>query len=734
VNSRDITKVPRRLITTEAQLASLVRDIQNEIVYACDTEYSTINKYNKTVDIAGMSFYLPKKNVAYYIPINHSTIKEQIPLEAVRNKLQFMAKRDGPAKSLWHNFKADYQTLYQHGIDVWDHKLDTFMGSYLLDDNAKGHFHGLKYLSRKLFNYNQVDYDAVTAIAEIRRSKKLRTLFKLDRKVGLYQAFEQIQDKLYRIDQKMRLQISEIDRDIKQITSYGDNTEKEQLKVKALKKAKTEIRRNEYVKTWKQLTSNKHVEEKRIHDVSIDLVLPYATDDVICTYLLYRYEKEKLSKIDQYDHACNYQTRLAKVLARIEMRGVPIDLKAVKAELKVSTQKLDEIDAKIQRYVMKKGWQYTTAKEFAKDGRVLKIGSGPQISRLLFKDLKIRPGGKTKGNKPKTDFATLSNIEHKVAGWITEWRKESKIRSTYLLNLIERAVKDKHGVWRIHPTFNQYGAATGRLSSKEPNFQNMPSGPRIRKFFIAPKLWRMMVLDYSQLELRILACFSKDKMLTKAYASGKAIDIHAYTAALIFKVVIEEVLVEEGQPKRKKAKTMNFGIIYQMGVDKLARSLNITTLEAQEFIDAYFETFNGVDKWIKNQIEFIKENAHSTTLLGRRRRFPYLKHKSVRSNPGAVSRAARQGVNAPIQGTGQDICGGAMIRIEYEFYDDPDFEMNGQVHDELVCLSKKSKAKKSYKVVKTCMEYPFKPGEPPLSPIPLVVEGKIGSNWSECKE
>ena len=729
----NITKVPRLLITTEKQLGALVRDIEKETVYACDTEYSTINEYAKTVDIAGISFYLPKKNVAYYIPINHSTVRDQIPLAAIKDKLSFMTKRDAVKKSLWHNFKADYQVLHQHGKDVWDHKLDTFMGSYLLDDNAKGHFHGLKHLTRKLFNYNQVDYAAVTAIAEARRGLQLRTLFKLEKHTGLYEAFEQVQEKLYRIESRTSLKLSKIDDRIREIKEYGDDTDSDRARLKKLKALKTKTRKSEYLATWKKLTSNKHIETKRIHDISMDLVLPYATDDVICTYLLYRYEKERLLKIDQWDHACNYQTTLAKVLGRIEMRGIPVDLKAVKAELASTKLTIDRLDAEIQRFVAKKKWQYTSAKEFSKTGRLINVNSGAQLSLLLFRDLKLRPGGKTKKGKPKTDFATLAAMTHKIAAKITTFRKESKIKSTYLENLIKRAVKGKDGVYRIHPTFNQYGAATGRLSSKEPNFQNMPGGPRIRKFFVAGKNKKMLVLDYSQLELRILACFSGDRMLTKAYASGEAIDIHAYTAALIFNTSIEKVLKEEGQKKRKKAKTMNFGIIYQMGIEKLARSINVTLQEAQDFIDNYFRVFGGVDRWIKNQIETIKDNAFSTTLLGRRRRFPHLKHKSVRSNPGAVSRAARQGVNAPIQGSGQDICGGAMIRIEYKFYDDPTFEMCGQVHDELVCIDSKLKAKKSYKAVQKCMMYPFKPGVAPLDPIPLIVEGKIGKNWSECK-
>ena len=710
-----------------------MRDIEKETVYSCDTEYSTINEYNKTVDIAGMSFYLPKKNVAYYIPINHTTVREQIPLAVIKDKLSFMTERDAKKKSIWHNFKADYQVLYQHGIDVWDHKLDTFIGSYLLDDNAKGHFHGLKFLTRKLFNYNQVDYAAVTAIAEARRDVHLRKLFKLEKHSGLYESFEAISDREYRNENRIKLKLSKLDSRIQEIKEYGDDTDKERAKLKKLKALKTKARKNEFMATWKKLTSNKHIETKRIHDISMDLVLPYATDDVICTYLLYCYEKERLTKIGQWEHACDYQTTLAKVLGRVEMRGIPVDLKAVKAELASTTLTIDRLDAEIQAFVAKKKWQYTSAKEFAKTGRLINVNSGPQLSQLLFRDLKLRLGGKTKKGKPKTDFATLAAMDHKIAAKITKFRKESKIKSTYLEAIIERAVKDKDGIYRIHSTFNQYGAATGRLSSKEPNFQNMPGGPRIRRFFISGKNRRMLVLDYSQLELRILACFSRDKMLMKAYASGKAIDIHAYTASKIFKVSIEKVLAEEKQTKRKKAKTMNFGIIYQMGVDKLARSIGVTLQEAQDFIDDYFRVFGGVDIWIKNQIEFIKNEAYSRTLLGRRRRFPHLKHKSVRKNPGAVSRAARQGVNAPIQGTGQDICGGAMIRIEYKFYDSPTFEMNGQVHDELVCIEAKKKAHKSYKIVEKCMRHPFIPNEDPLSPVPLVVEGKMATNWAEAK-
>ena len=730
--------IRRNLVTTEIQFNKLLDLIKEEKYYTCDTEFKIVNEYDHKVDIRGVSFYLPDHNQAYYIPVNCSAVKEQLDWNIVRDGLQFMADRNAKLRSIWHLFKADYKCLLQHGVDVWDHYMCTYMGSLLLNENS--HDHGLKSLALKKFDFDQIEYDALVAISRIQRSVEWRAVFKLEKTMTLRQAWETCCDTMVDEDDRYQRKVHKKKARIKELKEYGN--EKDKDKIKKLGIDIKRIPKPPSTKLWKILTARKEIAKADIGDLPIRYVLPYATDDVIVTWELFKWETARLKKQELITHAVHYQTKLSKVLGRMELRGTIVDMKAVREEKKATEDLVAKLEARISRYIVTKlGKYYVTPKEYEKTGQVIKLSSPQQLARFFYEDLGLAIHKRTKGGKPSTDDQALSHhSQHKIVRLYLKWKKEQKILSTYLNMFIERAMKDKRGDYRIHPTFNQYGAATGRLSCKNPNLQNQPQGVRIRRFYTSKRKqskhkWVKLVADYSQVELRILAYNSKDKQLTKAYTKkqkdGKYLDIHRFTAALVFKVPYDKV---DEVKHRKKAKTINFGIIYGMAAMKLAEAINVSIREAQRIIDQYFESYYGVKVHFDEQEAYLMEHGYVKTYLGRRRRFPEIKIGRHRSNSGALARMIRQAINAAIQGTSMDITGGAMIQIEYKFYDNPNFEMDLTVHDELSALTRADKVQKYMPMFVRCMENPFgiKAGNP-IAPIPLLAEAKYGNNWAEAK-
>ena len=415
-------------------------------------------------------------------------------------------------------------------------------------------------------------------------------------------------------------------------------------------------------------------------------------------------EKLKENLPDFYD---SMEEPLAKVLAQMERDGVKVDLARLKEFAEGLRRELAEREARIREMA---------------DEPSLNISSPKQVGDLLFDKLKLDPRAKKSGKgQYTTDEATLVAIadRHPIVDEILEFRAVKKLLSTYI-EPFPSYISEKDG--RVHTTFNQALTATGRLSSSNPNLQNIPvrteRGKEIRKAFV-PGIPDGLIVsaDYSQIELRIMAHLSCDTHLTQAFRDG--VDVHAATAAKIFRIPVEEVTREQ----RGMAKTANFGIMYGISSFGLAQRLHLSRTAAKELIDGYFEAFPAIRGFIDDSISFARENGYVETLFGRRR---YLPDISAR-NATVRALAERNAVNAPIQGTSADIIKLAMIRVAEKLKEEGlRSRMVLQIHDELLFEAPAEEVPKLQKLVKDVMENVIQ-----LS-VPLTVECSSGNNWLEA--
>jgi DNA polymerase-1 len=350
------------------------------------------------------------------------------------------------------------------------------------------------------------------------------------------------------------------------------------------------------------------------------------------------------------------------------------------------------------------------------------LASPKQLGPILFEKLKLvdKPK-KTKTGQYSTAEEVLSTLakEHSIVSDVLDWRSLQKLQNTYV-NALPKEINSK--TKRVHTIYNQAVAATGRLSSNNPNLQNIPirtkRGQQVRKAFIPrDENHVLMAADYSQIELRIIAALSKDQGMVSAFKNNE--DIHSATAARVFGVALEEVTREQ----RGNAKTVNFGIIYGVSAFGLSQQTDLNRSEAKELIETYYATYPKLRAYIQDQIDFARENGYVATVLGRRR---YL--KDINSQNAVVRGAAeRNAVNAPIQGSAADIIKLAMIAIQKRFQNENwKSKMLLQVHDELVFDVPKTEVEALKSMVKTEMENAFK------LDVPLDVDIGIGTNWLEA--
>ena len=354
-------------------------------------------------------------------------------------------------------------------------------------------------------------------------------------------------------------------------------------------------------------------------------------------------------------------------------------------------------------------------------GEEFNIGSTPQLREILFGKLGLPVIKKTKTGA-STDVDVLQALAaqgHRLPGLLMEYRQVDKLRSTYV-EALPRMVNPETG--RIHTSFNQTVAATGRLSSSDPNLQNIPirteMGAEIRRGFIPAEGHRFVSADYSQIELRILAHYSKDEAFVEAFRAG--VDIHRQTAGIIFGVSADSVTKE----MRDRAKTVNFGIIYGQGPFSLGNQLGISNAEAKEFIEEYFRRFPGVRRYLDEQVELARTRGYVETLTGRRRYIPELKSR----NWNIRAFGERAATNAPIQGSSADLIKMAMIRIQQDLHDGrAPARMLLQVHDELLFETPAGSEDAVAALVRERME------SAATLEVPLKVEGGVGENWLACK-
>lgn len=408
---------------------------------------------------------------------------------------------------------------------------------------------------------------------------------------------------------------------------------------------------------------------------------------------------------------------LADLFYKLEMPLVSVLFRMEKNGVKIDCELLGDLSKKLNSQLSKLMKQI-----FDVSGREFNINSPKQLGQVLFQELKLPVVKKTKTG-PSTDEEVLRKLssQHKIPSLILQYRQITKLKSTYvdvLGGLCDK--KDK----RVHSTFLQTGTETGRLSSNNPNLQNIPIkselGREIRSAFIAgSSKWCLFSCDYSQIELRFLAHLSKDEVLISAFRDG--LDIHKMTAALLYNVEINDVQDE----MREVAKRVNFGIIYGISAYGLSKDLDIGVDVAQDFIDTYFLRYPRVKEFITEQIEFARDNGYVSTIMGRRRYLPYINSKNI----SLRQFSERQAVNATIQGSAADLIKLAMVNIHKDLdKKNMQSKMVIQVHDELVFDFPKEEESQLVGIVRTAMEEAIK------LDVPVKVSLKIGPNWAKMQE
>lgn len=430
-------------------------------------------------------------------------------------------------------------------------------------------------------------------------------------------------------------------------------------------------------------------------------------DELLCNIApmedLCKVLQEKIKECNQSDLLTNIEIPLARVLSRMENIGFAVDKEGIKSFGESLTKQINELKQEIYDAV----------------GKEFNINSPKQLGVALFEDLGLPCKKKTKsGYSTSADVLEGLRNEHPVVGMVLNYRTLSKLNSTYCEGLLKVIGEDG----RIHSSFNQTETRTGRISSTDPNLQNIPVrtelGREMRKFFNARNGWMLVDADYSQIELRVLADISKDENMVKAFIENQ--DIHAITASQVFDMPLDYVTSQ----MRSKAKAVNFGIVYGIGAYSLAKDIGVSNKEAKNYIDSYLRHYSGIDRYMKEVVEKAKETGYVETTFGRRRYLPEL----TASNGMTRAFGERVARNAPIQGTAADIIKIAMIKVDKRLTkENLEARLILQVHDELIVECPAHETMVVAMILQEEMEKAVK-----LS-VPLVADSAVGENWFEAK-
>ncbi|MEP6067474.1 MAG: DNA polymerase I [Paracoccaceae bacterium] len=439
--------------------------------------------------------------------------------------------------------------------------------------------------------------------------------------------------------------------------------------------------------------------------VPIDDAIPYAAEDADVTLRLWQLFKPLLHTVQVTKVYEKLERPLVPVLARMEMSGIKVDRDALSRMSNAFAQKMAGLESEIHELA----------------GQSFNVGSPKQLGEILFDKMGIEGGKRGKTGAYATGADVLEDLatEHELPARVLDWRQLSKLKSTYTDALQDHINPD---TGRVHTSYSIAGASTGRLASTDPNLQNIPirteEGRRIREAFIAEEGKVLVALDYSQIELRILAHIAGIPALKQAFEDG--LDIHAMTASEMFDVPLEEMTPDI----RRQAKAINFGVIYGISGFGLARNLRIPRGEAQGFIDRYFERFPGIKDYMNDTKAFAKEHGYVQTLFGRKIHTPEIGAKGPRA--GFAQRAA---INAPIQGTAADVIRRAMVRMPDAIADQP-ATMLLQVHDELLFEVEEGAVEQLIETARDVME---NASDPVVKlDVKLTVDAGQGKNWAEA--
>lgn len=454
-----------------------------------------------------------------------------------------------------------------------------------------------------------------------------------------------------------------------------------------------------------EAVAGKGVKQKTFNQVEVEPAAAYAAEDAEVTLALHQYFYPILQREENLKRVFNeLDMPLIPILARMELHGVLIDRKMLEKQSDSLAKSITALES--QAYQLA--------------GRQFNLSSPKQLQALLFDELKLPIIKKTAGGQPSTAENVLQDLaaDFPLPAIILEYRSLSKLKSTYT-DKLPLQIDANSG--RVHTSYNQAVTSTGRLSSNNPNLQNIPirteEGRKIRKAFIAPKNYRIIAADYSQIELRIIAHVSQDSGLLKAFNHG--LDVHRATAAEVFGVAFDDVTSEQ----RRHAKTINFGLLYGMSAYGLSKNLHIKKEAAQKYMDVYFERYPNVHDYMEKTCEFAKEHGYVETLYGRRIYVADIQSTNVMRRKAAE----RIAINAPMQGSAADIIKKAMICVDQWLQASKlSAHMVMQVHDELVLEVEHSVVDECVKKLKACME-----GAAQLS-VPLLVDVGVGDNWDEA--
>ena len=450
--------------------------------------------------------------------------------------------------------------------------------------------------------------------------------------------------------------------------------------------------------------------EINFSDVELDKAMEYAAEDADITYRLYKifYKNLKLEKLTNIYEI--FEKPLIKILAFMEIEGIKIDNKFLKVLSEKFEKKIRSLEKKI----------FTISK------KKFNIGSPKQLGEIIYNELKIAGLKKTR----KGSFATSANVledlvfkGHEFPKLILDWRQVSKLKNTYSDSLPEHINPNTK---RVHTSFLLAATTTSRLASSDPNLQNIPikseDGKDIRKAFVAEKELKLISADYNQIEMRILADLADVKELKKAFKNNE--DIHSLTASQVFNIDIKKV----DQNKRRKAKAINFGIIYGISQYGLAKQINVSNNEAEDFLNAYFFKFPEIKNYMESTIKFCRKNGYVNNIFGRRSHFNGINDK----NFNVRNFQERAAINAPIQGSASEIMRMAMIRISKKFEEIKNLKSKIllQIHDELIFEVHKEQVNKCSKIIQEEMSS-VKDSNLHSFSIPLLVDISVGDNWGD---
>ncbi|MCT9977399.1 DNA polymerase I [Acinetobacter sp. I-MWF] len=452
--------------------------------------------------------------------------------------------------------------------------------------------------------------------------------------------------------------------------------------------------------TFEQV-AGKGAKQKTFNQIEIETAGHYAAEDAHVTYRLYEVLERKLKEIPELINILHHiEMPVASVLATMEENGIELDLSF-----------LDQLSVDFANTIQNLENQII---EIA--GESFNVGSPKQVGEVLFEKLGLKGGKKTATGQYSTSEAVLEKIDHPITELIIEYRGLTKLRSTYTEALVKQANPDTH---RVHTSYHQALTATGRLSSTDPNLQNIPIreeiGRQIRKAFIAPQGRVLLAADYSQIELRLMAHFSQDDALVDAFQNGQ--DVHRRTASEVLGVALENVTSDQ----RRQAKAVNFGLLYGMSEFGLIRQLGFTREESQNYIKQYFHRYPGIYEYMQRTRQVALEQGFVETITGRRLYTPDIDARNMMVRKGAE----RAAINAPLQGSAAEIIKMAMIEVNKTLPQDQ-AKLLLQVHDELVFEVDETIADQLAAQIKDVMQKVVT-----LS-VPLVVEVGQGKNWGEA--